>query len=143
MNRRRNRRILELQDQLLSGKMTRREFIRFATLLGVSIPAASALAACGQQAAPVAEATATPVPATATPASAIKRGGSLKVASYGIGRVDHPARYSWVSHSQSTRQVAEYLTYIDENNITHPYLLEEMGGQRRPQDLDANRSQRA
>jgi len=134
MGEHKHRWIPELQEQLRQGKLTRREFIRFATLLGASVTAATAMAACAPQATPApaaatatprpAQPTNTPVPPTPTPAPAIKRGGSLKAATYGIGRVDHPARYSWVSHSQSTRQVAEYLTWIDEKNITHPYLLE-------------------
>lgn len=134
----------ELQEQLRQGKISRREFIRLATLLGTSVAAATAMAACAPKTVeptpvPVAPTptpkpemptatpvppTATPVPPTPTPAPTVQRGGTLRLASYSIGRIDHPARYSWVSHSQSTRQVAEYLTLTDSKNITHPYLLE-------------------
>jgi len=41
----------ELQEQLRQGKISRREFLRYATLLGVSMGGAAALAACGQPAA--------------------------------------------------------------------------------------------
>ncbi len=42
----------------------------------------------------------------------------------GIPAMDHPARYSWIRDSNITRHVFEYLTETDENNITHPLLLE-------------------
>ena len=37
----------ELQEQLRKGQISRREFLRYATLLGVSLGGATALAACG------------------------------------------------------------------------------------------------
>ncbi len=129
--------IPDLQDQYQKGKMSRREFIRYATLLGTSLATAQALAACGPSQAPATEApaaptateapppTATPVPEpTATPvATGPTRGGTLRVASR-VQKVTHPAQFSWVSPSNQLRQVAEYLTYTDGDNITHPYLLE-------------------
>jgi len=51
------------------------------------------------------------------------RGGTLKIASR-VHKVTHPAQFSWVAPSNQLRQVAEYLTQTDENNITHPLLLE-------------------
>jgi peptide/nickel transport system substrate-binding protein len=131
--------IPDLQDQYQKGKMSRREFIRYATLLGTSVATAQALAACGPAQTPATEApaapaateapapTATPVPeptATAVPAAAgPTRGGTLRVASR-VQKVTHPAQFSWVSPSNQLRQVAEYMTYTDGDNITHPYLLE-------------------
>nr|HID12521.1 ABC transporter substrate-binding protein [Anaerolineae bacterium] len=120
--------IPELQEQLRQGKMTRREFLRYATLLGVSLATARALAACAPKPAPTptpapATPTPTPVPPTPTPIPAVIRGGTLRVRGM-VGRIDHPARYSWVANSNTTRHVAEYLTFTDENNVTHPYLLE-------------------
>jgi peptide/nickel transport system substrate-binding protein len=131
--------IPDLQDQYQKGKMSRREFIRYATLLGTSVATAQALAACGPAQTPATEApaapaateapapTATPIPeptATAVPAAAgPTRGGTLRVASR-VQKVTHPAQFSWVSPSNQLRQVAEYMTYTDGDNITHPYLLE-------------------
>jgi peptide/nickel transport system substrate-binding protein len=131
--------IPDLHDQYQKGKMSRREFIRYATLLGTSLATAQALAACGPAQTPATEApaapaateapapTATPVPeptATAVPVAAgPTRGGTLRVASR-VQKVTHPAQFSWVSPSNQLRQVAEYLTYTDGENITHPYLLE-------------------
>jgi peptide/nickel transport system substrate-binding protein len=116
----------ELQDQYRKGKMTRREFIRYVTLLGTSLAAAQTLAAqCGAPATPPpteAPPAATPAP-TKAPAAVPKRGGTIRVSSL-VKRVDHPARLSWISPSNQLRQVLEYLTYTDKNNLTHPYLLE-------------------
>ena len=38
--------------------------------------------------------------------------------------VDHPARYSWMQQPNIMGHVLENLTFTDETNITHPYLLE-------------------
>jgi len=122
--------IPELKDQYEKGKMTRREFVRNAALLGLSMGAIQTfLASCAPAPTPTptvapAEATPTPVPATPTPVPLVQRGGTLCMSIRGVPRFDHPARFSWVANSNATRHVAEYLTLTDENNITHPYLLE-------------------
>lgn len=122
--------IPELKDQYEKGKITRREFIRNAALLGLSMGAIQTfLASCAPAPTPTptvapAEATPTPVPPTPTPAPVgPPRGGTVRVRGT-LGRIDHPARFSWVANSNATRHVAEYLTLTDENNVTHPYLLE-------------------
>lgn len=99
----------ELHRQLSQGKLSRREFIRLSALLGLSVGAASQMAGIF-------------MPASAG-ASAIRRGGTLRVAQQ-IQKIDHPARYSWLMPSNSMRQVFEYMTFTDENNITRPYLCE-------------------
>jgi peptide/nickel transport system substrate-binding protein len=109
--------VYEAQGQLKQGRMSRREFLRLATLLGVSLPAAQVLAACGTTTTPTA------APATAVSTSAIKRGGTLKVGIQ-VPAVDHPARFSWVFDSNEYRMVWEYLTETGGDNITRPYLLE-------------------
>ena len=110
----------ELQESLRKGKISRREFLRFATLLGLSVSSASILANCAPAGAP----TQAPAPvATEAPKAAITRGGKLVVASR-VQKVAHPAQFSWVSASNQLRQVAEYLTQTDKDNITHPLLLE-------------------
>jgi len=120
----------EMQEQLRQGRVSRREFLRVATLLGVSLPVANLLAACGAAppaAAPSAAPAAAPAPgATAVPAAAsgaVTRGGVLKVGIQ-VPAVDHPARFSWVFDSNEFRQVYEYLTETGADNITRPYLLE-------------------
>lgn len=99
----------KLRTQLADGRLDRREFVRFATLLGIAAPAAMKMAGL----APVAQAQAANMP----------MGGTLRVGTR-IMELKNPATYSWAYQSNVTRQVAEYLTFTDEHNITHPYLLE-------------------
>jgi peptide/nickel transport system substrate-binding protein len=101
--------IKELKIDLDKGKLSRRDFLRYATLLGMSAAAASQMAGL-----------AWPKKAFA---NSVQRGGTLKVAAP-IQKVTHPAQFSWIAPSQQLRQVAEYLTLTDGDNITHPYLLE-------------------
>ena len=122
--------VREAQFQLSQRRISRREFLQFATLLGVTAPAAYALAACSAPppaaapatAIPPAAATAAPAP-TSAPASGIARGGTLKVGTR-ILKVDHPARLSYIAPSNVLRHINEYLTITTSDNITHPWLLE-------------------
>jgi len=105
--------VYDAQAKLKQGRLSRREFLRLATLLGAGASAAYVLAACG-------------VPAASPTASAapIKRGGVIRVGTQ-VQAIDHPARYSLIGYDANiTRAVHEYLTETDRNNITHPYLLE-------------------
>ena len=101
--------IKNLKTDFDKGKMDRREFIRFTTLLGLSATAACQLAGMT-------------FPGRAAAAD-IKRGGKIRIAGP-VQKVTHPAQLSWIIPTNQLRQVAEYLTYTDENNVTHPYLLE-------------------
>ena len=100
--------IYDLKVDMDKGKITRRDFLRYSTLLGMSAFAASQMAGLGWAKKAFA----------ATP----KRGGVLKVAGQ-VQKITHPAQFSWVAPSNVGRQVAEYLTFTDGKNITHPYLL--------------------
>ena len=113
--------IPEAYDQLKQGRISRREFLRFSTLLGMSAGAAQFLAACGapEEEAPAEEA----APVEEAAPGGIKRGGTLRVATQ-VPAVDHPARFSWVYDANQFRHVFEYLTETDSDNITHPYLRE-------------------
>lgn len=101
------------RDALRQNKISRREFVRLATLLGLSAAGARTLAACGGQ---------EPITPPAAP-TALKRGGTMKIGS-AVQRLDHPARLSWVEGANQLRQVAEYLTETGPDNITRPWLLE-------------------
>jgi peptide/nickel transport system substrate-binding protein len=101
--------IPDLKLDLDKGKMTRREFVRTTTLLGLSAAAAAQMAGLKW----VSNAFAAP----------ITRGGKVRVAAP-VQKVTHPAQLSWVAPSNQLRQVSEYLTFTDADNITHPYLLE-------------------
>jgi len=100
--------IPDLKVDLDKGKLTRRDFLRYATLLGMSAAAASQMAGLTFP--------------TKVFAAQPKRGGTLKVSGQ-VHKITHPAQFSWVSPTQVGRQVAEYLTFTDGKNITHPYLL--------------------
>ena len=100
--------IPELIDQFEKGKLTRREFLRYAALLGLSVGVASSLLGL-------------PRPRSIF-AARVRRGGTLRVSS-SVQKVTHPAQFSWVAPSNQLRQVAEYLTVTDNSNITHPNLL--------------------
>jgi peptide/nickel transport system substrate-binding protein len=100
--------IHDLKEGMEKGKISRREFLRYATLLGMSAAAASQVAGFGWP----------PKVFAAKP----ERGGTLRISGQ-VHKITHPAQFSWVAPSQVTRQVAEYLTWTDGKNITHPYLL--------------------
>jgi peptide/nickel transport system substrate-binding protein len=74
--------IPEAYDKLVQGRISRRDFLRLSTLLGLSAGAAQFLAACGAPAeeAPVVEEEAPAEPAAPAeeeaPTSGIKRGGT-------------------------------------------------------------------
>jgi peptide/nickel transport system substrate-binding protein len=103
--------IPELKEQYRKGELTRREFVRGATLLGLSFAAASALVD-------------TPLaPGVRRAAAQPKRGGVLRFATR-VQKMKDPAAFDWVSMSNVARQITEYLTLTDRDNITHPYLLE-------------------
>ncbi len=101
--------VLDLKSDMEKGKVTRREFIRYSSLLGLSAAAAASMAGF-------------PWSGAAWSAS-VKRGGKLKIAAP-VHKVTHPAQFSWIAPSNQLRQIAEYLTYTDGDNVTHPYLLE-------------------
>ena len=100
--------IYDLKADLDKGKLTRREFLRYSTLLGMSAFAATQMAGLAW-------------PKKASAAKP-KRGGVLKAAGQ-VQKITHPAQFSWVAPSNIGRQVSEYLTFTDGKNITHPYLL--------------------
>jgi len=95
--------IPELKEQYRTGEITRREFMRAATLLGMSAAAAGAMptrAALGQ-----------------------KRGGVVRIATR-VQKMKDPATFDWAYMSNVARTISEYLTMTDSDNITHPHLLE-------------------
>ncbi|MGF1562995.1 MAG: ABC transporter substrate-binding protein [Geminicoccaceae bacterium] len=104
----------KLVEQLEARKLERREFLRTATLLGMSAPVAYGLAGkvFGPSAFP---------PAFAQ--EPLKSGGIIKVSNR-VPEVRNPHTFSWVYDSNIVRQHCEYMTYTDHDNITHPSLLE-------------------
>ncbi len=119
------------------GRISRREFIRFATLLGMSAALATACSTpevvedAADAVQEVAEEAGEMVEEVAEEAGDMveeamggpSRGGTLTIGAE-LQLIDHPARLSWVEGANVVRQVAEYLTFTDPDNITTPYLLE-------------------
>jgi peptide/nickel transport system substrate-binding protein len=107
----------KLREQLDRGAMSRREFIRCATLLGVS--AATAYSMAGM-AAPVMAGNTLPFPAVEPGA---KRGGRLRIGEM-VARMDDPATYNWNEMANQTRPMLEYLTMVGADNVVRPMLIE-------------------
>jgi len=104
--------IPRLQAQLIEGKIDRREFLRTATLLGLSAGAAYAFVGkvTGEGAVPEARA-------------ALPQGGSIKVG-MPVQEVTHPHAHNWSQPAVITLQTCETLTRTGQDNITRPLLLE-------------------
>jgi peptide/nickel transport system substrate-binding protein len=105
--------IPKLKQQLADKKIDRREFVRYASLLGMSSGAAYMWAGkiTGEPLAPPAM------------AAELPKGGILKIAQR-IPKVDSPHTFSWVYDSNVARQVCGYLTRTGVDNVTRPHLVE-------------------
>ncbi len=97
-----------LLKQLSDRRISRREFLRYATLVGLSATTAASMVGV-------------------RPASAEKlempSGGTLRIAMRVLD-VSNPHLYAWIQDSNVGRQVHEYLTRTDQDNVTRPYLAE-------------------
>ena len=101
-----------LKQQFAEGKVDRREFLRTATLLGVS--ASAAYAFVGKV---TGESFVKPAKA------AMPKGGTVRM-SMRAQDIKDPHTFSWVPGSNVVRQVCEYMTKTGADNVTRPYLLE-------------------
>lgn len=107
--------INNIKQQYSDKQINRREFLRTATLLGLSAGAAWSFVSRVDNITFVGNANAQTI------SEKLKMGGSLRFA---IRVQDYriPHTYSWYE-SEIARQVLEHLTRTDEFGITHPYLL--------------------
>jgi peptide/nickel transport system substrate-binding protein len=105
--------IKTLKQQLGEGKVDRREFLRTATLLGVSATAAYHFADTIEGLSPI----------RAARAEAMPQGGVLKIGMR-VQEITTPHNMAWADKSNQVRAVCEYLTKTGYDNITRPYLLE-------------------
>jgi peptide/nickel transport system substrate-binding protein len=122
--------IPDAYEKLEQGRISRREFMRFSTLLGMSVATATIAAACAapggtdtttQETVPTAVPEVAPEEVVAT--GGPRRGGRI-TKSMQLQLLDHPARLSWVEGANVVRQISEYLTETGSDNITRPYLLD-------------------
>lgn len=89
-----------LQRQLVERQIERREFLRYATLLGMAAPTAYAF---------VAKVSGDKLIAPAEAQGALPKGGTLRLAMR-CQDLKSPHTYSWIESSNSARQVLDYLT---------------------------------
>ena len=101
-----------LKRQFSDRKVDRRDFLRTATLLGVSAPLAYAMVAKVEGGSVVRPAQA-----------ALPQGGTLRIG-MSIQDVSSPHTYAWEGQHNVARAVCEYLTLTGHDNITRPYLLQ-------------------
>lgn len=107
----------EARNLMEGGRMSRREFVRIAALLGMSAGAAYAMAGLRPAFAQQAD---LPFPQDDTDA---KAGGIMRVGMQ-VQKMEDPATYSWVEMSNQTRHILEYLTFTTPDNVTQPMLAE-------------------
>ena len=103
-----------LKRQLVERQIERREFLRYATLLGMAAPTAYAF---------VAKVTGEQLIAPAEAQGALPKGGTLRLAMR-CQDLKSPHTYSWIESANSARQVLDYLTVTGVDNITRPSLVE-------------------
>ena len=103
-----------LKRQLVEGQIDRREFVRYATLLGMAAPAAYAF---------VARVTRERLVAPAEAQATLPKGGTLRIAMR-CQDLKSPHTYSWIESANSARQVLDYLTVTGVDNVTRPSLIE-------------------
>jgi peptide/nickel transport system substrate-binding protein len=99
-----------LLGQLNEGTISRRDFLRKATLLGLSASAAYAMGGIAE-------------PISAARAEDMPKGGNLRIGMRCM-EIKDPHSVDFTEKANVIRQVCEYLTFTDRHNITHPYLLE-------------------
>jgi len=100
----------KLAQQFRDGEVSRREFLRTSTLLGLSSAAAYAIVGL-------------PESGRLTQASRAAGGGTVRL-SLRVQPIESPHTYSWVQDSMMSRNVIEYLTLTTADNVTHPWLCE-------------------
>ena len=103
----------ELCDQLRTGKISRRDFLRQAALLGMATGTVYAMAdklAGGGDV--IGSAIADEMP---------KAGGTLRV-SMRVQEMSDPASFDWGEKANVARFIVEYLTRTKSDNVTVPYL---------------------
>jgi peptide/nickel transport system substrate-binding protein len=111
MSERENIWVPKLKQYLADKRISRREFIRQSTLLGLSASAAYMWAG---------KITGQPIAAPAR-AQDLPRGGILKIGMR-VPKVDSPHTFSWIYDSNISRQVVGYITRTGVDNVTRPHL---------------------
>jgi len=98
---------VDLMGQVLRGDIGRRDFLRTAAWLGVSASSASAFLG---------------LEGCANPPS-VSGAKTLRFVC-AVQQISDPATTAWIEASNLFRNSLEFLTEVDADNITHPYLAE-------------------
>ena len=101
----------ELCDQLQTGKINRRDFLRQAALLGMATGTVYAMA----------DKLGGGIIGSAMADEMPKAGGTLRV-SMRVQEMTDPATFPWTERSNVSRFMVEYLTRTQSDNVTVPYL---------------------
>jgi peptide/nickel transport system substrate-binding protein len=109
MEKNKNKNIQKLADWYSEGKLSRREFLRDSTLLGLSTTTAFSIAGLTAP---------TPVYAQSLPA-----GGTLRMGMRVLD-ISNPHAISFDEGGTAVRPVCDYLVRTGQDNITRPWLLE-------------------
>ncbi len=116
--------VRELADKALLGRADRRSVLRVLAWLGVSVVAARGVLGATAGAGIEGQAGAAVGPGAAGAAGQTpKSGGTLRFVC-SIQQMTDPATTTWIEASNLFRNSVEYLTYVDSDNVTHPYLAE-------------------
>jgi peptide/nickel transport system substrate-binding protein len=99
----------KLAQQFKDGKVSRREFLRTSTLLGLSSAVAYSIVG---------------LPETGTLTKSARAAGGTVRLSLRVQPIASPHTYSWIQDSMMSRNVIEYLTLTGSDNITRPWLAE-------------------
>ena len=104
--------IPQLADDLESGKLDRREFVRLTTILGLSATTAYAVAGAitGKAVVPQARAQG-------------QMGGVLRVSMF-VKEINDPHIFDWSEKGNVARHIVEPMTQVGADNVTRPYLAE-------------------
>ena len=108
-----NEHIDSVKRDYAEGHASRREFLRFATLLGMSATAAYAFVAKVENL--------NFVP-TVAQAAKLPQGGTMKIAMR-CPKISTPHTFSWIFDSNIFRQVGDYLAQTGQDNVTRPALF--------------------
>lgn len=109
--------VSDAYGQMERGKMSRREFVRIAALLGVAAPVAYKMAGVTPAYAAMGD-----MPFAADDPDA-RMGGIMRVA-MPVQKMEDPATYDWTQMSNQSRQIIEYLAMTGPDNVTRPMLAE-------------------
>ena len=109
-----HRLIPRLCEQLESGRINRREFLRTSTLLGLSAGTAYGL---------VGKITGQDIVSSALAQETPRAGGVIRI-SMNVKEVTDPAIFDWSEKGNVARQVIEPLAKVGADNITRPHLAE-------------------